>query len=38
MHDATARLRSRVHAGFSADVMTNAVLGAYAHALENRHG
>jgi glycosyltransferase involved in cell wall biosynthesis len=38
MHDATARLQSRVHAGFSADVMTSAVLGAYAHALENRHG
>jgi glycosyltransferase involved in cell wall biosynthesis len=38
MHDATARLQSRVHAGFPADVMTSAVLGAYAHALENRHG
>ena len=38
MHDATARLKSRVRADFSADVMTNAVLGAYAHALEKRHG
>ena len=38
MHDATARLQSRVRAGFSADVMTNAVLGAYAQALEHPRG
>jgi glycosyltransferase involved in cell wall biosynthesis len=36
--DAALRLQSRVRAGFSADVMADAVLGAYASALENRHG
>ena len=36
--DAALRLQSRVRTAFSADVMTDAVLGAYAQALENRHG
>ena len=35
MHDATARLQVRVRADFSADVMTNAVLAAYADALDD---
>jgi glycosyltransferase involved in cell wall biosynthesis len=35
---AAARLHERVRAGFSADVMTDAVLAAYGEALRDRHG
>jgi glycosyltransferase involved in cell wall biosynthesis len=36
--EAAARLRERVQAGFSADVMTEAVLSAYAEAISRRRG